>query len=263
MNSALVDVVIPNYQRTNKLLNAVQSVLIQGKAINKIIIVDDGSSPNVKEFINENILHLPKVKFIAIPHSGNPGIVRNVGINNSSSEYIAFLDSDDFWFPGKIDLQLSKFKNNIVLVCSNARVYQSDKIVKNYFKKKSGIMKKSKILYENYVINSSVLVKSNALKTIGGYIDLNAIIGLEDYATWIRLINEGSFYFMQECLLGYTLSRSSISLMITQKQIIASKQIIYSELNPIERLNIYLIQINKQTKNLFYKIFYKVRNAML
>ena len=47
MNSALVDVVIPNYERTDKLLMAVQSVLIQGKAINKIIIVDDGSSPNV------------------------------------------------------------------------------------------------------------------------------------------------------------------------------------------------------------------------
>jgi len=128
MNSALVDVVIPNYERTDKLLMAVQSVLIQGKAINKIIIVDDGSSPNVIEFINQNILCLPKVEFIAIPHSGNPGIVRNVGINHTSSEYIAFLDSDDFWFPGKIDLQLSKFKKNIVLVCSNARVYKTIKL---------------------------------------------------------------------------------------------------------------------------------------
>jgi glycosyltransferase involved in cell wall biosynthesis len=262
MNSALVDVVIPNYERTDKLLMAVQSVLIQGKAINKIIIVDDGSSPNVIEFINQNILCLPKVEFIAIPHSGNPGIVRNVGINHTSSEYIAFLDSDDFWFPGKIDLQLSKFKKNIVLVCSNARVYQNNKIVKNYFKKKSRIIKKSNIFLNNYVINSSVLVKSNALKTMGGYTQLNTVIGLEDYVTWTRLINTGNFYFMQDCLLGYTLSKSSISLMVTQKQILASKKIIYSELNHIDRLNYVLIQISKQTKIVLYKIFFKVISKM-
>jgi glycosyltransferase involved in cell wall biosynthesis len=249
MNSGLVDVVIPNYERTEKLLRAVQSVLIQGEAINRIIIVDDGSSPDVIEFINKNILYLPKVKVTSIPHSGNPGIVRNVGINQSNSEYLAFLDSDDFWFPGKIDLQLAKFKTkNVVLVCSNARVYRKNKIIKKYFTKKSRIIKKSKIWSENPVINSSVLVKSNALKVIGGYTELNTMIGLEDYITWSTLINEGNFYFMEECLLGYTLSNSSISLIVNQNQHLTSRQIIKSKLNHINRLIYILIQIKKKIK---------------
>jgi teichuronic acid biosynthesis glycosyltransferase TuaG len=259
MNSALVDVIIPNYERTNSLLMAVQSVLIQGEAINQIIVVDDGSSPDVIEFINKNILYLPKVKFISIPHSGNPAIVRNVGINQSNSKYLAFLDSDDFWFPGKIDLQLAKFKNNnVVLVCSNARVYTKYKIVKKYFTKKSKIIKKSNIWFENSVINSSVLVKSNVLKAIGGYTELNTMIGIEDYITWTRLIHEGNFYFMEECLLGYTIDEFSISFMVTQEQLLTGRQVIYDNLDHSDRLIYFLFKINKNIRITMYKIFLKV-----
>jgi teichuronic acid biosynthesis glycosyltransferase TuaG len=245
MSSKVVDVVIPNYQRTKKLLRAVESVLIQGDVINQIIIVDDGSSSDVIEFINQNISHLPKVKVVLIPHIGNPGIVRNVGINQSNSEYLAFLDSDDFWFPGKIDLQLAKFKKNIVLVCSNARVYKNNKIIKKYFNKKSGMIKKSKIYFTNCVINSSALVKSNALKTIGGFTELNTVIGLEDYITWISLMNEGKIYFMHECLLGYTLSNSSISLVVTEKQQLDCRKIIYSKLDHTDRFVYTLLNLIK------------------
>ena len=255
----MVDVVIPNYERTEKLLRAVKSVLIQGEVIGQIIIVDDGSSPDVIEFINKNISTLPKVKLILIPHTGNPGIVRNIAINQSNSEYLAFLDSDDFWFPGKIDLQLAKFKNkNVVLVCSNARVYKKNKIIKKYFTKKSKIIKKSNTWFENYVINSSVLVKSNVLKAVGGYTELNTIIGIEDYITWTRLIHKGNFYFMEECLLGYSISNSSISFMVTQEQLLTSRQAIYDNLDHSDRLIYSLIKINKNIRKIMYIIFLKV-----
>ena len=260
MNSKIVDVVIPNYERTKKLLRAVESVLIQGEVINQIIIVDDGSSPNVLEFINQNISHLPKVKVMSIPHSGNPGMVRNIGIDQSNSEYVAFLDSDDFWFPGKIDLQLAKFKNkNIVLVCSNARLYQNNKIIKNYFNKKSRTIKQSNLWFENIVINSSVLVKSNVLKKVGGYSELNTVIGLEDYITWVEIINEGDLYFMQDCLLGYTNSASSISFMVSEEQRLTCRKLIYSKLNYTNRFIYTLNQIQVYTKKALYGIFLKVR----
>ena len=264
MNSGIVDVVIPNYERTNKLLRAVQSVLIQGEVINQIIIVDDGSSPKVIEFINKNILNLPKVKVTFTHHSGNPGMVRNIAINQSNSEYLAFLDSDDFWFPGKIDLQLKKFKNNnIVLVCSNARVYVNKKISMKYFKTKSKTIKKSNIWSYNPVINSSVLVKSNVLKGIGSYSELDTVIGLQDYVTWASIINEGYFYFMQECLLGYTRSSSSISLKVTKNHQLACKKIIYSKLKRTDRLIYSIFQIVKITKVLINKIFLKLNNRLL
>lgn len=263
MNSKIVDVVIPNYERTKKLLRAVESVLIQGEVINEIIIVDDGSSPNVIEFIYQNISHLPKVKIISMPHSGNPGMIRNIGINQSNSEYIAFLDSDDFWFPGKIDLQLAKYRNkNIVLVCSNARIYQNNIIIKNYFNEKSKTIKKSNLWSRNLVINSSVLVKSNVLKRVGGYSELNTVIGLEDYVTWAEIINEGDIYFMHDCLLGYTHSSSSISLKVTENQRLNAAKIMYSKVNHTARPIYCLIQIKKTTKVLVYKIYLRVINRL-
>ena len=260
MNSGMVDVVIPNYERTEKLLRAVQSALIQGEAISQVIIVDDGSSPDVLEFINKNISTLPKVKLTLIPHTGNPGIVRNIAINQSNSEYLAFLDSDDFWFPGKTDLQIAKFKKkDIVLVCSNARVYKNGEIIGKYFNRKSTQLKKSNILIENTIINSSVLVKSDSIKAVGGFTESNSVIGLEDHVTWTKLVNEGDFYFMQECLLGYTRSASSISLKISEEQRLAGRKLIYGKLNYTNRLIYDLNQILAYGKKALYNLFLKVR----
>ena len=259
MKSGMVDVVIPNYERTEKLLRAVQSVLIQGEAINQVFVVDDGSSPDVIEFINKNISFLPKVSVTLIPHSGNPGRVRNIGINQSSSEYLAFLDSDDFWFPGKIDLQIAKFKNtDIILVCSNARIYQNNKIISKYFNKKSQRLRKSRIWIDNHIINSSVVVKSNILKAVGGFTESVSVIGLEDHVTWTSLTNKGNFYFMQECLLGYTLSASSISLLVTQEQRLTSNKLMYDKLNLINRIIYVATRLSYKAKKVLHNIFLKV-----
>jgi len=260
MNAGIVDVVIPNYERKEKLLRAVQSVLIQGEAISQIIIVDDGSSPEVLEFINKNVSTLPKVKFTLIPHTGNPGIVRNIAINQSNSEYLAFLDSDDFWFPGKIDLQIAKFKiRDLVLVCSNARVYKNGEIIGKYFNKKSTQLRKFDILVHNSIINSSVLVKSDVIKAVGGFAESDSVIGVEDHVTWAKLVNEGHFYFMQECLLGYTRSASSISLRISEEKRLASRKIIYGGLNYTNRLILGLNQILVYGKEALYYLFLKIR----
>jgi hypothetical protein len=88
-------------------------------------------------------------------------------------------------------------------------------------------------------------VKSNALKTIGGFTELNTVIGLEDYITWISLMNEGKIYFMHECLLGYTLSNSSISLVVTEKQQLDCRKIIYSKLDHTDRFVYTLLNLNK------------------
>jgi hypothetical protein len=71
------------------------------------------------------------------------------------------------------------------------------------------------------------------------------IIGLEDYITWISLMNEGKIYFMHECLLGYTLSNSSISLVVTEKQQLNCRKIIYSKLDHTDRFIYTLLNLIK------------------
>jgi glycosyltransferase involved in cell wall biosynthesis len=242
----VVDVIIPTYRSTDCLLTAVKSALIQGNLINQIIVIDDGSDSAVIEFIHQNIVTLPKVKFISSIHTGQPGVIRNIGLQVSDSEYIAFLDADDFWYPGKIALQLKKFEDKkIVMVCSNARLYKEEEITGNYFDKKSKVLSLFGMIKTNSVINSSVIVKSNILKQMGGYSEkLNLI---EDYTTWIKLMKFGQIYFMSECLLGYTRHDKNLSLHINDQNQKLTKETIYLEVGGFYKLCI-------KADNLFRKI---------
>ena len=123
---AKIDVIIPNYNRKDTLDLAISSILIQGDLIAKIIVIDDGSDDDVIDFIQKTVLSRPKVQVIFAEHTGNPGLVRSIALRESNAEFIAFLDSDDFWFPDKTKIQLNEFKDKeVMLVCSNAFIYKN------------------------------------------------------------------------------------------------------------------------------------------
>jgi len=92
-------VVIPTYNRLGFLKQALSSVWIQTFADCEVIVVDDGSNDGTHEYL----LHLGnKVRVIKQANSG-PGAARNCGVREARGDYIAFLDSDDLWFPWTLD----------------------------------------------------------------------------------------------------------------------------------------------------------------
>ncbi|PET00263.1 glycosyl transferase family 2 [Priestia megaterium] len=101
----LVSVVIPTYNRGNIIENTINSVLNQTYSNLEIIIVDDCSNDNTEDVVKS--FHDERIKYIKHTKNSNGSVARNTGIKNSNGEYIAFLDSDDEWFPEKIDIQLS------------------------------------------------------------------------------------------------------------------------------------------------------------
>jgi glycosyltransferase involved in cell wall biosynthesis len=107
-----VSVVIPFYNRIEKTLTAVKSVLGQSYQNIEIVLVDDGSTDDLsklKKFVKSN----SKIKFVALMVNSGPAAARNLGIMHSDGEYIAFLDSDDTFVPDKIERQLaSMVKHN-------------------------------------------------------------------------------------------------------------------------------------------------------
>ncbi len=93
-NSPLVSVIIPVYNRANKVGTAIRSVLDQEYKPIQLIVVDDGSTDHTAEAVRQ----FPEAEYILQEHAGQ-GAARNNGLNHAAGTLIATLDSDDFWEP--------------------------------------------------------------------------------------------------------------------------------------------------------------------
>jgi glycosyltransferase involved in cell wall biosynthesis len=104
----LITVVIPTYNRSLLVSEAIASVLAQTYTNWELIVADDGSQDDTVK----NILAMtdPRIRVLALPHSGNVATVRNAGARAGSGAWIAFLDSDDLWIPQKLEIQLDLLK---------------------------------------------------------------------------------------------------------------------------------------------------------
>ncbi len=92
-------VVIPTYNRLSLLQRAVASVRIQTFRDYELIVVDDGSRDGTWDYLSSLV---PSIKVLRQENQG-PGAARNLGAQYASGKYLAFLDSDDLWFPWTLD----------------------------------------------------------------------------------------------------------------------------------------------------------------
>lgn len=111
----LVSVVIPVFNRENTVAAAIDSVLEQTYDNIEIIIVNDASTDNTEKVLFDNYKN--KIKYLKNKKNMGVSFSRNKGIENATGEYIAFLDSDDIWFPFHIKEAVKAMKQTKRLVC--------------------------------------------------------------------------------------------------------------------------------------------------
>lgn len=100
---ALISVIIPAYNAARYLGAAIDSVLAQGWQALEIIVIDDGSTDHCVQVAQH---YQPLVQCVQQPNCG-PGAARNRGIRIAQGEFLAFLDADDLWLPGKLESQMA------------------------------------------------------------------------------------------------------------------------------------------------------------
>jgi glycosyltransferase involved in cell wall biosynthesis len=131
----LVSVIIPTYNRSGLVKEAVESVLSQTVRDLEIIVVDDGSADDTKAVIES--IPDKRVKYF---YKSNGGVssARNLGLSKANGEYIGFLDSDDLWPKNYLEVMLAKLKSNsqadivyspIALVYTDGRKIESYKML--------------------------------------------------------------------------------------------------------------------------------------
>ena len=99
----LVSAVVPTYNRAHLIPDAIRSVLEQDYRPLEVIVVDDGSTDSTRSVLAREFGE--RIRYICQENAG-PAAARNTGIRASHGEYIAFLDSDDLWLPGKLTAQV-------------------------------------------------------------------------------------------------------------------------------------------------------------
>ncbi|MCF6331352.1 MAG: glycosyltransferase [Sulfurimonas sp.] len=196
-----ISIIIPTYNRYEFLKRALTSVYAQTYLPNEVIIVDDGSTDNTSQIKIE----FPHAKYI---YQKNAGVssARNLGIKNSSNEWIAFLDSDDTWHKDKLQKQVDFHKNNpkILMSYTDELWIRDNKEVKvpKKFKKHGGNIFERCLSY-CIIAPSSVLISQEILKQVkndDGVFDESLEV-CEDYDLWLRVAYENEIGLIDEKLI--------------------------------------------------------------
>ncbi len=164
----MISIIIPTYNRGSRVKIAIESALSQTYKDFEIIVVDDGSTDNTREILN------PYKDHIRYFYQENRGVAsaRNKGIRESRGEFIAFLDSDDYWLPEKLEMQADYFKTHPDVSMVYSRHWKkfeqtgekelrpkNRKLVKGYIY--------SHVLFSSYIWMGSVMVRRDCLFTVG------------------------------------------------------------------------------------------------
>jgi len=204
MNSG-VSVIIPTYNRRMSLKCAINSVLAQGCVVSEILVCDDGSTDDTRQFIENLSKSVPNLRYVGIKHSGGPALPRNAGIEAARGEWIAFIDSDDKWKPTKLRKQLNYAqKHNLGFVSTNAtKVLNGNESTYLSISSDSTNFSFSDLVRSNHIVCSSVLVKKTIINQIGGFPEEDKFIAVEDYITWIKISLNTQMGYISEPLVDY------------------------------------------------------------
>jgi len=197
----LITIVIPTYNNALLLKKSIYSVVSQTFDNFELIIIDNFSTDKTSEVISE-------FKDSRISHNKirNNGIIaksRNLGIKLAKGEWIAFLDSDDIWYPKRLE-KISKFLTKEydfdVITTNEYKVFDKSSTKKKLFYGLKGTNKyRSLLLFGNRLSPSATLVRKKFLDKHSIYFKENKeFITVEDYDLWLMLaFNNAKFLFLK------------------------------------------------------------------
>ncbi len=210
MENPIVSIIIPAYNCADYLETTVQSIQIQDYSSWELIIVDDGSTDITLEVVEKLSASDSRIRLIK-QANGRQGKARNTGIKLAKGVWIAFLDSDDIWLPGKLKFQLEEtIKGNYDLSFTDGFICLSNQmdLREHRFGVQNKVYQGEEAVQEfhaqNKIPTSSVLVKKEVLFSKGMFPEELEIQNCEDYLLWTLLLEKGcSFLSISEALILY------------------------------------------------------------
>ncbi len=215
-------VIIPVYNAEDYIEQSLRSVFAQTYQDFEIIVIDDGSTDNTAEVVSK-FADRQNLQYLRQANAG-PAAARNKGIKEASGQYIAFLDSDDFWHPQKLEAHWDHLQSspNVGLSFNWFEVFydclteSDEKVVKPWFSQPTKtILNWEDFLERNWTgTSSTVVVRAECLRD--KQFDARFRTG-EDYYLWLEIARSGwKIGFIPQALTVYRKRPSSLTVNYLQ-----------------------------------------------
>ncbi|TDP01063.1 glycosyltransferase family 2 protein [Marinomonas balearica] len=224
-NGIDVTVIMPTYNCLEYLPDAVNSVLCQ-KVDLELIVIDDCSTDGSDDWLRQMSERDARVKVIKGQHKG-VSAARNLAIQQAKGRWVAFLDADDYWYLGKLEDQLACLEKSPNCVLSfteydhfgeqneclgrcfdfwprfQKRIKSDDEVVYLTGEKKTSIYE------ENVIGTSTVVVRTQTLKAVGGFDE--TLFSASDWDLWLKISLLGDVIVHKKAATAYLVRSNSIS----------------------------------------------------
>jgi glycosyltransferase involved in cell wall biosynthesis len=213
-NSPLVSIVIPTYNHAPMLQRALATVVEQTYQNWNAIVVNNFSTDNTLEVVAA--FNDPRIQCVNFRNNGVIGASRNEGIALATGKYVAFLDSDDTWFPTKLEKCVEILESGSDLVCHAEYWIDESRKSRLVAYGPSEAATHHNLIYKgNCISTSATVVRAALLKEVHGFDVSPELISTEDYDLWIRLAAKSDkFAFISEPLGEYHRHDNNVSANI-------------------------------------------------
>ena len=211
-----ISIVMPSYNHGKFISKSIDSIINQTYINWELIIVDNNSEDETKKVLSSYESE-KRIKVYFVNNNGSIGYSRNIGINKSKADFIAFIDSDDLWSPKKLEecvIYLKKydfiFHDVKINVLSNSK---NKTITLPTFYNIENNTLKALLINGNPVVNSSVITKKSLLLKVGGIDETKEINRSVDFNTWLKIATvTNRFKYLKKVLGENLIHENNLSL---------------------------------------------------
>ncbi len=188
MTEPLVSVVMPAYRCAGTICAAVDSALRQNVPL-EVIVVEDASDDDISGALAA-YREDPRVVYLTNDENLGAAESRNRGVAAARGEYVAFLDADDLWRPGKLEAQLAALEATGAVLCATAReLMRPDGTLTGHIIPVKQTITYRELLKHNSISCSSVLLKTETARAF----PLHHADSHEDYILWLEILQKHGF----------------------------------------------------------------------
>lgn len=173
---------MPAYNAAGTIVRSIESVLAQSLTDLELIVIDDCSSDDTRAITSRFCAQDARVKYQCQPANGGVAAARNAGMDRATGEFIAFLDSDDWWHPRKLELQIAQMRQSgeRVSYASYQRIAEDGRLL-------STVSPPARLTHAQMLRSNFIGNLTGAFARSLGTLRFQRI-GHEDYVFWLQAI---------------------------------------------------------------------------